>query len=451
MTKKPKAAVVTHGCRYNQFESAEIGQHLQDEGFEVISDSRKADLYVINTCTVTGKSDYKSRQSIRKASAINKDATIVVTGCYSQMYPEEIADKTEVDLIIGNREKYSLTEYLKRTGLIKEGQLRKKNGPARIFVSDISKEREFLSLPVSQIPGRTKAFLKVQSGCDQTCSFCVVTLARGDSVSEKPENVVGQFETLIHSGFREITLTGIHLGSYGKDLRPETSLSGLLERLLGVEGDFRIRLSSLGPMEVDERLIDLIRENPKICRSFHLPLQSGDGTILRLMRRNYTPLEYRKVFRKVTSEIEDIGIGADVMAGFPGETAERFQKTLELVEELPFAYLHVFHYSERPGTDAVNLPDKIPTAVSQERAKQLKELGLKKTEDFRKRFLGTSRVILVEGKRDRATGLLKGHTDNYIPVLAEGNSEMMNRLAVVRLTRMEGLRVFGEFMAIQAV
>lgn len=445
MNPLPKAAVVTHGCRYNQFESAEISQHLQEEGFEVVAESQKADLYIINTCTVTGRSDHKSRQSIRKLSALNREAAIVVTGCYSQMSPEEIGERTDVDLVIGNREKYVLADYLRKSGLWEGNLIRKRGGPARIYVDELKRDRTFHSRPVTQIPGRTKAYLKIQSGCDQTCSFCIVTLARGDSSSDLPENVIRQFKGLLEIGFREIALTGIHLGSYGRDLTPPTSLATLLERLVHLEGAFRIRLSSVGPAEMDQDLIRLMKEHPKICPSLHLPLQSGDDEILSRMRRNYTSSEYKRVFNSVCSQIPGVGIGADVMAGFPGESEESFQKTLRLVEELPFAYLHVFQYSERPGTDAAGFSPKVPASIGKERAETLKALALKKMEIFRKGHLGTEREILVEKARERGTGLLKGHTDNFIPVLMEGEDERKYKIEKVLLTRMEGTEVHGRF------
>ena len=445
MTPRPKAAVVTHGCRYNQFESAEITQHLQEEGFEVVEGSQKADLYVINTCTVTGRSDHKSRQSIRKLSALNREAAIVVTGCYSQMSPEEIVEREDVDLVIGNREKYVLADYLRKSGLWKGNRIQKSGGVARIYVDELKRDRRFHSRPVAQIPGRTKAYLKIQSGCDQTCSFCIVTLARGDSASDRPENVIRQFQDLLDKGFKEIALTGIHLGSYGRDLTPSSSLAALLEQIVQLEGAFRIRLSSVGPAEMDENLIRLMKEHPKICPSLHLPLQSGDDEILRRMRRNYTSSEYKEIFNSVCSQVPGVGIGADVMTGFPGESEDAFQKTLRMVEELSFAYLHVFQYSERPGTDAARLSPKVPASVGRERAETLKALAAKKMEAFRKGHLGTEREVLVEKARERGTGLLKGHTDNFIPVLMEGEDERKYKIEKVLLTRMEGIEVHGRF------
>lgn len=439
--------MVTHGCRYNQFESAEISQRLMEDGFEVVPESHEADLYVINTCTVTERSDYKSRQSIKKAYSRNKDAAIVATGCYSQMNPKEIVERTEADLVVGNREKYSISYYLEKAGLLKDGRLQRGKGPAGVFVDGLSSEARFTAIPVDRIPGRTTAYLKVQTGCGHSCSFCIVTLARGDSLSDDPLNVVQRLKDLVERGFKEIVLTGIHLGSYGKDLARKTSLCRLLELLAGVEGDFRIRLSSLGPMDIEDGLIDLMRGSKKIRPSLHLPLQSGDDYILASMRRNYTASQYQRVFEKIVSRVEDVGIGADVMTGFPGETVERFQCTVRMIETLPFAYLHVFHYSERPGTDAVNLPDKVPVQAGKERAEELKAIGLQKTVEFRKRFIGSAREVLVEEKRDRETGLRQGHTDNYIPVFLEQGEGTRNKFEKVLLTRMEGAKVFGRITA----
>ena len=439
-----KVAFTTIGCRFNQFETAEMEDLFMEKDFEIVPFSDNANIYIINTCTVTNRSDYRCRQTIRRAIQTNKDAFIVVTGCYSQINPEEIGSIKGVDMILGNMEKLNIVNYLEEFNAFRNGKKEiKKLDNTKIVVGDMNSSREFKSRKISNFSGRTSAYLKIQTGCDQTCSFCIVTIARGPSISEKPEVILNQAQELSDSGFKEIVLTGVNLGSYGDNLKPKTGLSDLVEMLTDVKSIERIRLSSINPREVSDRLISLMKKSKKVCRHLHIPLQSGDNEILKSMRRDYSSGFYKDLIMKLKSNIPDIGIGADVIVGFPGEDEEKFKNTYRLMEELPLSYLHVFTYSQREGTDAFGYEGQITESVKKERGSLVKKLGEHKSNIFKEGFIGKICNVLIENTRDRETGLLKGYTDNYIPIMLKGGNGLMNKIVSVRTTNTSGDAVIG--------
>ncbi|OGW04582.1 MAG: tRNA (N(6)-L-threonylcarbamoyladenosine(37)-C(2))-methylthiotransferase MtaB [Nitrospinae bacterium RIFCSPLOWO2_02_39_17] len=439
-----KVAFTTIGCRFNQFETAEMEDLFMEKDFEIVPFSDNANIYIINTCTVTNRSDYRCRQTIRRAIQTNKDAFIVVTGCYSQINPEEIGSIKGVDMILGNMEKLNIVNYLEEFNAFRNGKKEiKKLDNTKIVVGDMNSSREFKSRKISNFSGRTSAYLKIQTGCDQTCSFCIVTIARGPSISEKPEVILNQAQELSDSGFKEIVLTGVNLGSYGDNLKPKTGLSDLVEMLTDVKSIERIRLSSINPREVSDRLISLMKKSKKVCRHLHIPLQSGDNEILKSMRRDYSSGFYKDLIMKLKSNIPDIGIGADVIVGFPGEDEEKFKNTYRLIEELPLSYLHVFTYSQREGTDAFGYEGQITESVKKERGSLVKKLGEHKSNIFKEGFIGKICNVLIENTRDRETGLLKGYTDNYIPIMLKGGNGLMNKIVSVRTTNTSGDAVIG--------
>ncbi|MBI4378592.1 MAG: tRNA (N(6)-L-threonylcarbamoyladenosine(37)-C(2))-methylthiotransferase MtaB [Nitrospinae bacterium] len=442
-----KVSFETIGCRFNQFETAEMEELFRSAGFEVVPFTSDASIYIINTCTVTDRSDYRCRQTIRKAIRKKGDAFIIVTGCYSQINPSAIASIKGVDLILGNSEKLNILEHLKKLTAHHIGMInmKKLNNPEMV-VSNMDKGGQFTFQDVSNFSGRTSAYLKVQTGCNRTCSFCIITVARGPSISEKPEAILRQASVLADSGFKEIVLTGVNLGSYGRDLYPEVKLSDLIEMLMNVEGIERIRLSSINPEEISKRLISVMKANRKVCRHLHIPLQSGDDEVLKRMRRNYCPSMYRELIMSLKNEMPDIGIGADVIVGFPGEDEGKFNNTYKLIDELPLSYLHVFTYSQREGTDAYGYGGQIPEIIKKERNSIIKGLGKKKSNTFRRDFLGKVCRVLIESTRDRKTGLLRGYTDNYIPVEIHGGDEFINRLTSVRITHIQNDTVRGELL-----
>ena len=431
-----KVACITLGCRTNQHDTAEMQTLLEQEGFVMVNQREKADAYVINTCTVTQKSDTSSRQAVKKSLELNPDALVVFTGCYAQLNPQEAAALPGLDLVLGNADKLEIAKLLKT-------KLRrwKKSEITEIVMSDIHKKRIFRTIPVKSFQGITKAFIKVQTGCNEKCSFCTVVRARGKSVSDNRGNILNNIQEAINSGFKEITLTGINLGTWGMDIGE--TFSSLVQDIIQLPGDFRVRLSSINPMEIDNDLIRLIAETEKICSHLHIPLQSGDNKILKQMRRNYTREQYIEVIHRAINAIPNLGLGADVIVGFPGETDAAFENTRNLIEELPFSYLHVFSYSPRRGTEANDYKDDIPGNIKKERNKILTQLIKEKGLEFRNKSLNTIATVLIENQRDKNNGKLKGHTDNYIPISLDGPDPLKNCLIPITLQNISGNFVEG--------
>ena len=431
-----KVACITLGCRTNQHDTAEMQTLLEKEGFVIVNQREKADAYVINTCTVTQKSDTSSRQAVKKSLELNPDALVVFTGCYAQLNPEEAAALPGLDLVLGNADKLEIAKLLKA-----KLRLWKKSEITEIVMSDIHKKRIFRTIPVKSFQGITKAFIKVQTGCNEKCSFCTVVRARGKSVSDNRGNILNNIQEAINSGFKEITLTGINLGTWGMDTGE--TFSSLVQDIIQLPGDFRVRLSSINPMEIDNDLIRLIAETEKICSHLHIPLQSGDNKILKQMRRNYNREQYIEVIHRAVNAIPNVGLGADVIVGFPGETDAAFENTRKLIEELPFSYLHVFSYSPRRGTEANDYKDDIPGNIKKERNKILTQLIKEKGLEFRNKSLNTIATVLIENQRDKNNGKLKGHTDNYIPISLDGPDPLKNCLIPITLQNISGNFVEG--------
>ena len=431
-----KVACITLGCRTNQHDTAEMQTLLEKEGFVMVNQREKADAYVINTCTVTQKSDTSSRQAVKKSLELNPDALVVFTGCYAQLNPEEAAALPGLDLVLGNADKLEIAKLLKD-----KLRLWKKSEITEIVMSDIHKKRIFRTIPVKSFQGITKAFIKVQTGCNEKCSFCTVVRARGKSVSDNRGNILNNIQEAINSGFKEITLTGINLGTWGMDTGE--TFSSLVQDIIQLPGDFRVRLSSINPMEIDNNLIRLIAETEKICSHLHIPLQSGDNKILKQMRRNYNREQYIELVHRAVNAIPNLGLGADVIVGFPGETDTAFENTRKLIEELPFSYLHVFSYSPRRGTEANDYKDDIPGNIKKERNKILTQLIKEKGLEFRNKSLNTIATVLIENQRDKNNGKLKGHTDNYIPISLDGPDPLKNCLVPITLKNISGNFVEG--------
>lgn len=436
-----KVAFATLGCRTNQNDTAEMQTLLEQEGFSIVGSQEAADIYVVNTCTVTAKSDSSSRQAVKKSLAIKNDAMVVFTGCYAQNSPEEAARIPGLDVVLGNANKLEIAQVIKdQVNRVREnGDI---DSPL-VHMSDITRKWDFKTIPVSDFHGKTKAFIKVQTGCDEACSFCTVVHARGRSISDSRANILNNVRGCLDTGYREITLTGINLGTYGMDSDPPETFSSLVEEILDLPGDFRIRLSSINPMEIDDRLIDLMAERENLCSHFHIPLQSGDDTILSRMRRNYNTRQYRDVIEAITDRIPGLALGADMIVGFPGETDAQFENTRSMIEELPFTYLHVFSYSPRPGTEATGFTNDVPKSVKKERNRILTELGNQKALRFRQSLVDQTVPVLVESSRDPRTQSLRGYSDTYIPLVFEGDDRWMNQIVPVRITEVEEQQVSG--------
>ncbi len=436
-TPSVKVAIATLGCKVNQYESAGLGEALARRGHTLVPFAEKADCYIINTCTVTARTNYQSRQVIRQAIHKNPEAVVVVTGCYAQTAPAEIAEIPGVSLIAGHGEKDSIPDLL--VDLLK-------NRP-EVRVGDISKTRRFSSLPVARFRDHTRAFLKIQDGCNAWCSYCIVPSARGKSRSLAEEEVLDQLRRLGQGGYREAVLTGIHLGAYGQDLSPKSSLFDLLQKVERERPVERLRLSSIEPTEISNDLISLLRQSSLLCPHLHIPLQSGDDAILSDMRRHYSARFFKALLVDLVEAIPDLAIGIDVIAGFPGENEAAFESTVSLIEALPVAYLHVFPYSARPGTPAAAMADQVPPDEKKKRAEILRNLGARKREAFARRFQGRTLRVLVEERIDRTSGLRKGFSDNYLPVhLINSKAAQVNSLVMVRLEGFEGTRILGRIV-----
>ncbi|MFA4915762.1 MAG: tRNA (N(6)-L-threonylcarbamoyladenosine(37)-C(2))-methylthiotransferase MtaB [Syntrophales bacterium] len=416
-----KVAAATLGCKVNQCESAGILDALPKEEFSIVPFTKKADCYIINTCTVTGRADYQSRQLIRRAGRRNPGASIIVTGCYAQIAPDEIASIPGVTAVVGNAEKEKIPVILREI-------LNSKN---RIFVGDICRTREMSRLAVTKFPGHTRAFLKIQDGCNCFCNFCIVPFARGRSRSLPEDEVMKQIALLSRAGHREVVLTGIHLGVYGHDLTPRINLLHILECIQEQRCVERLRLSSIEPTEITDEIISFIKDTDIVCRHLHIPLQSGDDGILTSMGRNYDTAFFSRLLGKICYAIPDVAIGLDVMVGFPGEGEAEFSNTVRLIEELPLAYLHVFPYSGRAGTRAEKLSRRVAETEKKRRVSILRELGKHKKDIFAETLKGKKLSVLIETRKD-STGSMRGLSDNYIPVvITGGSSSLANQIVYV--------------------
>jgi threonylcarbamoyladenosine tRNA methylthiotransferase MtaB len=429
-----KVAISTLGCKVNQYESAGILEALDKRIFAVVPFNAMADWYIINTCTVTKRTDYQSRQLIRRAIRKNPEASIIVTGCYAQIAFEEIARIPGVSLIAGTAEKKDIPSFLQKQAMAKP----------QILVGDIAQIHPYSGLFTRTFPGRTRAFLKIQDGCNSYCSYCIIPYARGRSRSLSEQKVINQIEILARAGYHEVVLTGIHLGMYGQDILPPTNLLNVLRNVDTNKTVERLRLSSIEITEISDDMLRLMADSRILCRHLHIPLQSGDDRILSAMKRNYDSAFFRDHVQKICCTIPDIAIGLDVMAGFPGEKEDAFENTLRLIEELPVAYLHVFPYSDRPGTAASKLKGAIGEDEKKRRVKILRDLGQKKRNAFAGIFEGKILSVLVEDKNDKTTGLMKGFSDNYIPVLiTDAVPDLPHKIVHVMIDEARNGRLFA--------
>ena len=422
-----RIAITTLGCKINQYDSAVIQSRLE-ENHSFVPFEEPADCYIINTCTVTDRADWEARQLVRRAKRLSPGAKVLVTGCYAQVNPAEVADVPGVDYVVGlNR----LDDLLQFVALPKDRDV-------RIAVSDVKRQRGVPVLGTRTLPGHTRAFLKIQEGCNYSCTYCIIPTARGLSRSVTPREVLEQVRMLADAGYREIVLTGIHLGGYGQDLIPKVDLTALLEMISQSRLIPRVRLSSLDPREVPDRLVDLMASSDVICPHLHVCAQAGDDEILKRMRRNYDGAYYRELLMKVRERLPDAALGSDIIVGFPGETDGAFDRSLEFFATLPLTYFHVFPYSSRRGTVAASLPDHVSSEVKKTRARRMRELGAIKKRDFCLRFRGRKLSVLIEEKIDRATGLRRGFSRNYLPVLVPADGTLVNREIEVEVEGFEG-------------
>lgn len=427
-----KAASFALGCKVNQYESEAIAELFAEKGYEIVGIDEEADVYVINTCTVTNFGDKKSRQLIRKVKRQNENAIVAVVGCYAQTAPKELMEIAGVNLVIGTKDRAQIVEMVE--------QYDRANGVEN-HVSDIMKERVFEPLSIQKLANRTRAYLKIQDGCSQYCSYCIIPYARGPIRSREPQEVVAEVKRLAENGFKEVVLTGIHVASYGKDRR-DTSLLDILKQVHEVEGIERIRFSSIEPNVVTEEFAQTMAALPKVCDHFHLSLQSGCDKTLKEMNRKYDTEKYRQAAATLRKYLPKVALTTDIIVGFPGETEEDFRKSYAFAEEIGFAKIHVFPYSPKRGTPAAARKDQLLNAVKAERSHTLIQLSDKMAAEFLADAVGTDAEVLYE--RAIGDGIYEGHTTNYMKVHGRSEVDLTNRICKTHITRAEGEMLFGD-------
>ncbi|MHB1455435.1 MAG: tRNA (N(6)-L-threonylcarbamoyladenosine(37)-C(2))-methylthiotransferase MtaB [Armatimonadota bacterium] len=416
----PTAALHTLGCKVNQYETQQISDELAAYGFHIVRFSDKADVYIINTCTVTHTADAKSRHAVRAAAKRNPDAVVVITGCYAETSPDVAASIEGVSLVVGNHDKALIAQ--KVISLLPEPNLEDSGDPADEH-------------PVS----RTRALIKIQDGCNQFCSYCAVPLARPFMWSKPVDDVLTEAGKLADQRYREIVLTGIRTGLYSHE---SCNLTSLIQKMSDIEGLERIRISSIETTDVPDGLLELMASNPKVCRHLHIPLQSGDDLVLKRMNRPYNSSEFIRFTEKAREIVPEIGITTDIMVGFPGETAEEFENTCRVAESICFSRAHIFRYSARPGTAASELPDVVSNAEKEHRSAELMGITCKSAETFANSLIGTTTQILVEGKEyDRNT--YSGLTDNYVRIFVDAKPELVGSIINVEISRSSNGRLMG--------
>lgn len=434
-----KCAFYTLGCKVNQYDTESLMRLFRERGYDIVDFDSRADVYCINTCTVTQVSDKKSRQAIRRARKQNPFAIVAVVGCYAQAVPEEVAAIPGVDVVAGTRERGVLVDMVE--------EAMKGEGPI-VRVRAGSPCEPFEELPIDGFASRIRGFVKVQDGCDEYCSYCKVPYARGKSRSRRLENVLAEVERLVEAGHKEIVITGVHLGAYGRDLaelRPGVApdLAWLVEKVHEVRGVGRVRLSSVEPLDVTCGLIRVVADLPRVAKHFHIPLQSGDDAVLARMNRNYRASDYERLVGRIREAVSPVGITTDIMVGFPGETDEMFMRSYEFARRVGFSRMHVFKYSRRPGTYAARMPGQVDPATKQARSAEMIELGRELAEAFHLSLVGGREDALVE-EYDRDRGLVTGLGSTYVRVEFPGTVDLVGEFVPVSIVSARSDLVQGE-------
>ena len=417
-----KVAFITLGCKVNQYETNAMAQEFIEKGYKIVEHTEVADIYVINTCTVTNMSDRKSRQMLRRVKELNKDSIVVACGCYVQVSKEELEKIKEVDLILGNNEKKHIVELVEK--FQNEKNIREKKSEIE-EVEDVMGQKEFVEFGDVIYTEKTRAVIKVQDGCDRFCSYCIIPYARGRVRSRKPENVISEIEKISKKGIKEVVITGIHIASYGKDFKEEYRLIDLLEEINKIKGIERIELGSIEPLLITEEFVRRLKKLEKICHHFHLSLQSGCNETLKRMNRRYSIEEFKNIVELLKKNYEDVNLTTDIIVGFPGETEEEFQKTYEFLKEIKFYKMHIFKYSQRKGTKAAVMSGQIDGNKKEERSRKLIELSDKNEEEYNKKYVGKEVEVLWEEEKE---GFYKGHTKNYILAYLKIDKEKEKKL-----------------------
>lgn len=427
-------AFYTLGCKVNQYETEAMEENFESKGYKLVDYEDEADVYVINTCTVTNLSDRKSRQIIRRAKKINKNAIVAVVGCYSQVSPEEISNIKDVDVIIGTINRDKIVELCE--------DAKYKNQKINI-VRNIKTQKDFETINIDTIKSKTRAYIKIQDGCNRFCSYCIIPYARGPIRSRDLEDIIKETEKLAKAGFKEIVLTGIHVASYGRDMK-DISLINVLEEVGKVKNIERIRLSSIEPTLIDENFMKAILKIGKVCDHFHLSLQSGSDTVLKRMNRKYTTAEYENIVNIIRKYMPNAGITTDIIVGFPGETEEEFQETCEYVKKIKFSRIHVFKYSPRKGTPAAADKNQINGNIKNKRSEILIDLGEVLTKKFNAKFIDSSLLVLFEEESKGTEGFVEGYTSNYIRVKSKSSESILGSIKDIRIRDVDGDYLVGD-------
>ena len=423
-----KIAFITLGCKVNLYDTEAMAELFTEKGYEVVDFEEYADVYLINTCTVTNLGDKKSRQMIRRAKRINPNSVVVATGCYAQVASEEVAKIEGINIVIGTKNRSEIVEtvenYVAENGVVNN-------------VSDIMGEKEFEPLQISRLTNRTRAYIKIQEGCNRYCTYCIIPYARGPIRSRKPEEVVEEVKKLAENGFKEVVLTGIHVASYGLDLGNIT-LADIIEKVHSVDGIERIRFSSMEPLAIDNEFVARMSKLPKVCDHYHLSLQSGWNRTLKRMNRKYNAEQYAEACERLRNAFPNVAITTDIIVGFPDETEEDFKESLAFAERMKLDKIHTFPYSPKKGTPAAKMKNQISGDVKSQRSKEMIALSDKMNIDFLNNNIGKTVPVLFE---DMENGFWQGHTTNYIKVLAKSDENLNNKIVDVKLDKIHGVEI----------
>lgn len=430
-----KVAFYTLGCKVNQYETNAMTQKFIEKGYEVVQVEEKADVYIINTCTVTNMADRKSRQMLRRVKQINPNSVVVATGCYAQVSKDELEQIEDIDLVLGINEKNNIVEYV-------NGYLNTRTKYSE--TSDVLHQSDFLDFGTVTHMEKTRAVIKVQDGCDRFCSYCIIPYARGRVRSRLPESIINEITQIANAGIKEVVITGIHIASYGKDFRNNYKLIDLLEEINKIEGIKRIRLGSIEPTLITEEFVNRLSKLEKICDHFHLSLQSGCDATLERMNRKYTTEEFEKVVVLLRKYYKNVALTTDIIVGFPEETNEEFVQTYNYLNKIDFYKMHIFKYSPRKGTKAALMKNQVPGDIKEERSKKLIELSDKNQKEHNEKYIGQKLEVLFE---EREKEYIKGHTTNYIVVKTKTDKQIENTIQTVKITGEENLELIGEHIS----
>ena len=420
-----KVAFITLGCKVNQYETNAMTQQLLENGYEIVEHTEKADIYIVNTCTVTNISDRKSRQMLRRVKGLNPKALVIACGCYVQVAKKEVEKIEEIDLALGNNEKKEIVKYIEEW--FKKDMINNR-------IDDVMQQRDFVDFGNVVYTEKTRAVIKVQDGCDRFCSYCIIPYARGRVRSRKPENILSEIKQIAKKGIQEVVITGIHIASYGKDFQDSYQLIDLLEEINTIEGIKRIRLGSLEPLLITQKFLNRLKKLEKICHHFHLSLQSGCDETLKRMNRRYTTDQFRKIVQLLRNTYSDVMLTTDIIVGFPGETEKEFQTTYQFLQEINFYKMHIFKYSPRKGTKAAQMKEQVSGDKKEQRSRILMNLSDENQKRYHQSYLNRDIEVLFEEEKN---GVYHGHTDNYILAYCKTQQKLENQIKKVKCKEIE--------------